>query len=200
MSSAYAVSNEHQDGGTSLLQCDESASARRRLLLEMQRPSGDELTRLDALEKLRELDGVSAAPSPGWRPTPAQAARRDLQHAKVARALQLEKVATGKTYMHQKNIERLKDAARAEKQAKFRADVLEAYQRDDADWGQVIGKREARSHVQAAAAAAAAQATTAADDRGARDEDGDRIDDEGDPSDEEFEFYRYSFSATCLRC
>jgi hypothetical protein len=101
----------------------------------------------------------------------------------------MEQVATGKAYMHHKNVEHLKRAAQAEKEATFRADVLEMYQRDDADWGKVVGKREDAAQ-KAAAEAAAAAAAAVADDGVARDEDGDRVDDEGEASDEDFEFYR----------
>jgi hypothetical protein len=94
MSSAYVASGLPGEGGggiplSNAEHAGQGRHQRRNLLLQMQRPSTDELSRLDALEKLRELDGLAAAPPPGWHPTRSQAARRDQQQARQERVLQV---------------------------------------------------------------------------------------------------------------
>ena len=169
----------------------EDAARRAELLRELRKPL-DGAARQAALAQLRELDGVQPAPPDGFRPSLAQAARRDEKAARRQRAEQLKRLATGKAYMHAKHMEQLKQTAQLEQHHKFRADVLEMYQREDADWGQVVGERgksEAGPVERPAAEAAAAE--VAAAEGQARDEDGDLLDDEGDAADEEFEHYRW---------
>ena len=168
-----------------------AADARRSVLLELQRSSIDSGARLQALNRLRELEGLESAPPANFVPSRAQAARREERDLRNLRITQLEELSGGKVYMHHANVERLKQTAAEETHAKFRADVLEQYQRNDADWGLVAGRSSPTAGEKAAAKAMAekAAAEAALADGVARDADGDIIDDEGDADDEEFEFY-----------